>query len=211
MVILSSKDIHDYLRHPKPMKRLYIMPLLDEEKQIDKGSVDLRLGFIFMPSKMIQSSKIDVVSKDDKEIARNSQEIFRLDIGDYLVMHPGSFILSSTLEYLRLPYDLMGYLSGRSSWGRLGIVIHATATHVHPGYTGNLTFEIANIGEIPVYLYPGLRIAQIVFHKLKTEEIITRKSKYYGELGPGYSKIFEDPEIIKLGKYIDEKNKERLE
>ncbi len=78
-------------------------------------------------------------------------------------MHPGQLVLGSTLEYVQLPRDLMAYVIGKSSWGRMGLVI-ATATKVDPGFKGCITLEIVNEGEIPLVLYPGLPIAQLVLH-----------------------------------------------
>jgi dCTP deaminase len=90
-------------------------------------------------------------------------------LGDAVTIHPHQFILGVTLEYIRLPSDLMAYVVGRSSFGRLGLII-ATAIGVHPHFFGALTLELRNLGEAPVRLYPGQTIAQLFFHELKPPE-----------------------------------------
>lgn len=97
------------------------------------------------------------------------------------------------MEYIKLPNDILGYIIGRSSWGRLGLVI-ATATLIHPGFAGVITFELTNLGDVPIALYPGIRIAQLSFHKCYVEMEEITKSIYYGSTSPGFSKIYKDPD-----------------
>ncbi|GAH46269.1 unnamed protein product, partial [marine sediment metagenome] len=90
-------------------------------------------------------------------------------LGNDFILHPNQFVLGITLEWIHFPKDLAGYVIGRSSWGRQGLII-ATATGVHPGFSGCLVLELSNSGEVPIHIYPGLRIAQLFVHRLETEE-----------------------------------------
>lgn len=89
--------------------------------------------------------------------------------GEDFILHPRSFVLGVTLEWLRLPCDLAGYVTGRSSWGRRGLVI-ATAAGVHPGFTGCLTLELANLGDVPIAIRPGMAIGQLFLHEIDAKD-----------------------------------------
>jgi dCTP deaminase len=113
------------------------------------------------------------------------------------VLHPGEFALASTLEFIRLPADLAVRLEGRSSWGRVGLQIHSTAGFVDPGFAGTITFELSNIGKVPIPLYPGLRIGQLSFYSSAPSAIpyrAKRLSKYAGKIAPVGSAFYQDPE-----------------
>jgi dCTP deaminase len=86
--------------------------------------------------------------------------------GNRYTLHPGNFVLSATLEWIRLPRNMAAYVIGRSSWGRRGLII-ATATGVHPSFTGCLTLELTNVGELPICIYPGMTICQLFFHNVE--------------------------------------------
>jgi dCTP deaminase len=88
--------------------------------------------------------------------------------GEAFVIHPHEFVLGSTLEKIELPSDIAGRLEGKSSLGRLGIVIHSTAGKVDPGFKGNLVLEITNIGPLPIMLYPGMRVCQLLFEQISS-------------------------------------------
>ena len=167
MSVLSSTHLHDALHDPDIRRRLVITPILNEDRQLQGSSIDLRLGTEFL---VLTRSEISGINPADREqYERDRKKIakrFYVPLGETFVLHPRQFVLGSTLEYLCFPTHLMGYVEGRSSWGRLGLVI-ATATVVGPGYAGVLTFEIANLGEVPVQLTPGSRIAQIVVHRIE--------------------------------------------
>ena len=122
----------------------------------------------------------------------------RLDLGETYVLHPGAFLLASTLEFIRLPRDIAGRLEGRSSLGRLGLQVHATAGFVDPGFEGVLTFELINSGKLPVRVFPGMRLGQICFFHLRDVEAPYRKklNKYAGGLGVLFTQIEDDPEIL---------------
>jgi dCTP deaminase len=106
------------------------------------------------------------------------------------VADPRHFVLAATLEYLRLPNDIGAYVVGRSSWGRVGLIV-ATAIMAHPGFTGRLTLELVNEGDSPIRLYPGMRIAQLALDKLDepTEHAYGLKDKYFAPIGPEASRL----------------------
>jgi dCTP deaminase len=141
--------------------------LLDHESQVQdaQAAVDVRLGFHFA---LVSPSSHGVIDElNDKEDFRNRiRTLYRseyVSFGARLVIHPHQFILAETLEYVRLPPTLAAYVIGRSSWGRLGLIV-ATAAGIHPGFSGTLTLELRNLGETPLALYPGQTIAQLFFH-----------------------------------------------
>lgn len=172
-----------------------ITPILDWKKQIYRGSVDLRLDnqFIF-----VTRTSLPCISPMEKDLAakiNQYQKLIKIPYGENFVLHPNEFIIGSTLEYLSFPEDLTAYLIGRSSWGRLGLII-ATATVVNPCFKGNLTLELVNAGNVPIELYPGTRIAQLVFHSLEgPQDACEEKRRYQMQVGPGFSKIYEDEEL----------------
>ncbi len=186
MAVLSDRDIRNALKEGK----ISIAPIEDE--QIGPSSVDLRLGNKFMVFKHAEVTHINPkeYQKDDL------MEMVEIEDGKCFIIHPGEFVLGYTFEYVRLPDDLVARLDGRSSWGRLGIVIHSTAGSVDPGFEGQLTLEIANISKVPVMLWPGLKICRITFDTLTSPSEVPynkrKGSKYVRQTGPKMSKISED-------------------
>lgn len=169
MTVLSTDAIRSRLEEPDPAKRLVISPLLDEDGQAKAGqaSVDIRLGFNFC---LVMASSFSSIS----EFAERGMQppsfakLYRREyvpLGSKIFIHPHQFMLAQTLEYIRLPSDLMSYVVGRSTWGRLGLIV-ATAVGIHPGFAGSLTFELRNLGETPLALYPGQTIAQLFFYNV---------------------------------------------
>jgi len=163
-LILSAEKIRELLDNP-PQRledRLVISPLLDVEKQLKPGtaSVDVRLGQRFHIPLRAKLSQLDLLSPTHQaDLLKYKDDTF-VPIGDYFVLHPGQFVLGETLEWVHLPKNLTAFVVGKSTWGRDGLII-ATAIGVHPNFSGILTLEISNVGEIPIYLYPGLAIAQL--------------------------------------------------
>lgn len=172
---LSGKQIREKLNAPLS-ERLIVRPLLEPAEQLrdDQASIDIRLGSQFalvMPSSF---GSIDEYSRD-WEIAREAKldRLFRksyVPLGDKIVLHPHQFALAETLEYIRLPKNLMAYVVGRSTWGRLGLIV-ATAIGIHPGFAGCLTLELRNLGETPLVLYPGQSIAQLFLHEVEGNDV----------------------------------------
>lgn len=113
------------------------------------------------------------------------------------ILHPGEFVLGSTLERVALPEDLVARLEGKSSLGRLGLLIHSTAGYVDPGWDGYLTLELSNVANLPITIYPGMKIGQISFFRLTTPAATpygstSIRSKYQGQRGPTPSRFFEE-------------------
>ena len=113
------------------------------------------------------------------------------------ILHPGEFVLGSTMERVRLPDDLVARLEGKSSLGRLGLLIHSTAGYVDPGWDGFLTLELSNVANLPITIYPHMKIGQISFFRLTTPADVPygskgTRSKYQGQRGPTASRFFEE-------------------
>jgi len=144
-----------------------ITPLIDPDTQFGLASVDLRLG----PDLVITRRATGVVAYDpgDAEAIQDDLERYqtyvRRPFGSRFYLHPGEFAIARTLEFLSLPTTLSGEAMGRSSWGRLGLVI-ATATFIQPEFEGTITLELANLGTVPIVLYVGMRLAQVAFHEV---------------------------------------------
>jgi len=150
-------------------RRLIVTPIIDAG-QIGSTTLDLRLGTRWQTMKTARFREIDPakLSSETEHLFRTSSEEFRVTSGqaDALVLHPGELLLALSLEFLRLPRDLWGQLEGRSTWARVGLQVHATAGMIDPGFSGYLTFELQNMGRIPLSLYPGLRVGQLAFFPL---------------------------------------------
>jgi len=159
-------------------------PNLDKFKRSGAASIDLRLGCWFALLKHARAPMLDVgPTVAEKLTAEALTKLHYVRFGDKFVLHPRDFVLGSTLEWLRLPKNLAGYVTSRSSWGRRGLII-ATATGVHPGFTGCLTLELFNSGEIPVALYPGMAISQFFIHTVETNSDKADRSVLAGRRRP---------------------------
>jgi dCTP deaminase len=192
MSILTQVHIKKRLQTRTWHKRLVITPLLDPN-QIGSSSIDLRLGHEFIVTRRANLPFVNPTAKEYFETdRRRSEDRISLGRGRPFYLHPGELVLGSTLEYLLLPPDLAGYVTTRSSWGRVGLVI-ATAIAVSPGFRGVITFELTNLGYAPLKLYPGLRIAQIVLHVGNGTSPYTGRYKF--PTGPEYGKIHLDSDV----------------
>ena len=194
MAILSDKTINEYLEEGK----IVIDPLKDEQ-QIQPSSVDMRLGDEFKVFKVIRKPYID--PKDEEDIAEY-MESSTVPEGEAFIIHPNEFALATTQEYVKVPDDLVARVEGRSSMGRLGVTMHVTAGYVDPGFEGRITLEISNIGAMPVALYPGQRVCQLVFETMTTPAELPyghpkRNSKYMKQLKPESSRVKLDYELKK--------------
>lgn len=180
-----------------PERQLVVTPLLDPDVQIKEGSssIDLRLGSHFLIQRRTNVPYIDAGHPDTLETHRSMERREFVPLGEHLVLHPKQFVLGGTLEYVAISQDLTGYVVGRSSWGRLGLVI-ATAIGVHPGYKGIIVLELSNVGEVPFFLRPGLRIAQLFLHTLDsavpTGDVT---SEYIGAVVPEASRVAYDRDL----------------
>lgn len=188
-MILSDTDLLKRLGEGD----LVVEPLDDIDQQVQPASIDLRLGTEFIEFQRTNTPCIHPT--DEKEIADYTRE---KEIGqdDELILHPGDFILGTTKEYVEVPTDLVGTVEGRSSLGRLAIIVHATAGFCDAGYRGEITLELSNLGVAPVALTPGMRVAQLVMTELTSECSrpygTERGSKYQGQRGPKASRLEQD-------------------
>lgn len=171
--------------------RLGIEPL--DEAAIQPASVDLRLDRQFRIFRATTRPFVDVrVPVDDlTELVTVRRK------GEPFIIQPGTFCLGSTVETVTLPDDLVARIDGKSSLGRLGLLVHATAGYVDPGWTGKLTLELSNQSQMPIALYYGMRIAQISFLRLTTPVerpygSLGLGSKYQGQTGPTASRIADE-------------------
>ncbi len=186
MAVLSDCDIKKAIRSGK----IQIIDCLEEN--ISCASVDLRLGNEFRRFKQSEITHIDVRNSNTDEIM---EKVVIPDEKQFIV-HPGEFVLGITKEFVKIPADIIGRLDGRSSLGRLGLVIHSTAGIVNPGFEGKLTLEIHNVSKIPIAIWPGTKICQITFEELSSASTTPynkrSNSKYNNQTSPEPSKICEE-------------------
>ncbi|MFW5876440.1 MAG: dCTP deaminase [Myxococcota bacterium] len=189
-MILSDRDVRARLEAGD----VVIDPLKDPELQIQPASVDLRLAARFVVYRLPHVPCID--ARDPRSVEEYT-EIIEIPEGDGFVLQPGEFALGATEEWVKVPADLVARVEGRSSIGRLAVVVHATAGFIDPGFEGRITLELSNLGRCAVKLYPGMRISQIVFHTMSSPAErpygAGRGSKYQGQEGAVPSRIGRDP------------------
>jgi dCTP deaminase len=194
MAVLAREEIlrRLYGEVGSPAHRLAVTPLLNPQ-QVGDASLDVRLGNEFIITRRAHIPSVDPARKGEIERKIGQyQERVRVNFGEEFILHPHHLVLGSTLEYLALPADLTAQVIGRSSWGRLGLII-ATATAVAPGFKGAITLELVNVGEAPLVLYPGVVIAQLVIEE--TTSAAAYQGRYDCPTGPQFSRIYRDPDV----------------
>lgn len=168
-------------------------PDTSELKSEGASSVDLRLGTWFVTLKNARMTHLGIGNFGYDNQLTNVEYV---RFGRNYVLHPKSFVLSVTLEWIRLPSDIGAYVIGKSSWGRRGLVI-ATATSVHPGYKGCLTLELSNLGELPIEISPGTTICQLCLHRVETQDKSNvDRSQFVGSRKPSIGEINIDNDDI---------------
>ena len=202
-MILNETQILERLLDGDPKRKLIVTPLIAPQEQLGPTSLDVRLGTDFQVLNRLNLTHLDFKQSKADMAQSMAQYMTEVKIGpnEPFVLHPGEFALASTLEYIRIPLDLAARLEGRSTWGRLGLQIHATAGFVDPGFEGALTFELSNVSTVPIPLYPGVRIGQLCFFQgTQTRLPYTEKkiSKYSGKYATAASAIYNDPEYARL-------------
>jgi dCTP deaminase len=171
-------------------------PNLDELRRSGSGSIDLRLGTWFITLRQSRAAKLSLSDEEFENRGRLARMQY-VPFGERYFLHPGHFVLGATMEWIRLPAKLSGYVVGKSSWGRRGLII-ATAVGVHPGFSGCLTLEITNLGEMPIELIPGVLICQLFLHDVDTDSKEKDQSPAIGKRRPLLGEISLDPIAEKL-------------
>ena len=183
-MLLSDRDIlaeiHD--------KRIVVDPY--DEAMVQPSSIDFRLDRYFRVFENHRYPHIDPAA-DQSDLTRMVEPVGE----EPFILHPGEFVLGSTLEVVTLPDDLAARVEGKSSLGRLGLLTHATAGFVDPGFSGHVTLELANVATLPIKLYPGMKIGQLCFFQLSSPAehpygSAKYGSRYQGQRGPTPSRSF---------------------
>jgi len=185
-MILSDRDIRSAL----DSGRIGIEPF--DPEGVQPSSIDLRVDRLFRTFHNARYPYIDVKKPMD-----GLTELVEVGEEEAFILHPGEFVLGSTREYVKLPDDLVARLEGKSSLGRLGLLIHSTAGYVDPGFGGHLTLELSNVANLPITIYPNMKIGQISFFTLTSpaEQPYGSSgmgSKYQGQRGPTPSRYYEN-------------------
>ncbi len=185
-MILSDRTIRDQLASG----RIVLDPL--DEASIQPSSVDLRLDRYFRVFLNHTMAVIDV-KRDLEDLTR----LVEIDDDRAFILHPGEFVLGSTYERVALPDDLVARIEGKSSLGRLGLLIHSTAGFIDAGFDGHITLELSNVASLPITLYPGMKIGQVSFLQMTTAAAVpygasSLGSKYQGQRGPTPSRYWEN-------------------
>ena len=185
-MILSDRSIREEISKG----RIEIDPY--DDACVQPSSIDLHVDRRFRTFHNARYPYIDVKSE-----MPDLTELVEVEDKVPFILHPGEFVLGSTLERVRLPDDLVARLEGKSSLGRLGLLIHSTAGYVDPGWDGYLTLELSNVANLPITIYPGMKIGQISFFRLTSPADVpygsaARGSKYQGQRGPTASRFFEE-------------------
>ncbi len=183
-MILSDRTIKEELA----AGRVVIEPLA--EGSVQPSSVDLHVDRYF---RVFRNDTTPFI--DPKEPQEDLTELVEVPDGRTFILHPSEFVLGSTLERVALPDDLVARLEGKSSLGRLGLLIHSTAGFVDAGWDGHLTLELSNVANLPIAIYPGMKIGQISFLRMTTPAdgpygSKQTGSKYQGQRGPTPSRYY---------------------
>ncbi|NDC52161.1 MAG: dCTP deaminase [Actinobacteria bacterium] len=181
-MLLSDRDIAAEIKSG----RVQVEPF--EPAMIQPSSVDVRLDRFF---RVFENHRYEVIdpSTEQSELTRE----VAVAPEDFFILHPGEFVLASTYEVITLPDDIAGRLEGKSSLGRLGLLTHSTAGFIDPGFSGHITLELSNVANLPVKLYPGMKIGQLCLIKLSSPAehpygSAIYGSRYQGQRGPTPSK-----------------------
>jgi dCTP deaminase len=185
-MVLSDRTLREELA----AGRILIQPF--DESCVQPSSVDLRVDRLFRVFRNHTTGVIDV--KQDLE---DLTELITVPDDGVFMLHPGEFVLGSTLERVGVPIDLVARIEGKSSLGRLGLLIHSTAGFIDAGFDGHITLELSNVANLPITIYPGMKIGQVSFLRMTTPADhpygSTRAgSKYQGQRGPTPSRYFEN-------------------
>ena len=188
-MVLSDKDILLYLKNGK----IKISPKPDLKEQLGPCSIDFHLGNSF---KIFEHSKFPYIDPMEPKLFEGIMKEIKVGDGEQFIMRPGELVLATTDETLELDDDLIGRLEGRSSLGRLGIIVHSTAARFDPGWVGKPVMELGNLGVMPVAIYPGMRICSFTFEELSSSALTPYRkkkgAKYAGQTKPDSSKLSQE-------------------
>ena len=181
-MLLSDRDIAAEIKSG----RVKVEPF--DPKMIQPSSVDVRLDRFF---RVFENHRYEVIDPSIEQSELTREVAVAPD--DFFILHPGEFVLASTYEVITLPDDIAGRLEGKSSLGRLGLLTHSTAGFIDPGFSGHITLELSNVANLPVKLYPGMKIGQLCLIKLSSPAehpygSALYGSRYQGQRGPTPSK-----------------------
>jgi dCTP deaminase len=185
-MVLSDRSLREALA----AGRIVVDPL--DESCIQPSSIDVKVSNLFRVFRNHTAGIIDV--KQDLE---DLTELITIPEEGVFMLHPGEFVLGSTLERIACPIDLVARVEGKSSLGRLGLLIHSTAGFIDAGFDGHITLELANVASLPITIYPGMKIGQVSFLEMTTPADNpygsgAKGSKYQGQRGPTPSRYFEN-------------------
>ena len=185
-MVLSDRSI----RRLVEQGRIGIEPY--EPELMQPSSLDVRVDRYFRVFRNSRYPFIDVKAQQE-----DLTEVVEVEDEEAFILHPGEFVLGSTLERVTLPDDLVARLEGKSSLGRLGLLIHSTAGFIDPGWDGHVTLELSNVANLPITIYPGMKIGQLSFVQLSepAERPYGSKgigSKYQGQRGPTPSRYWQN-------------------
>jgi dCTP deaminase len=196
--LLSDIEILERLVTANDDRLLFVSPLANPKKQVGPSSLDVHLGGGFIVGRVSASTHLNLGMGEEDALETEIKKAgtrYNISPGGSFVLHPGEFALGSTLEYFQFPNDLAGRIEGRSSIGRLGLQVHATAGFVDPGFEGVVTFELINVGNLPIQMKPGLRLAQMCFFHVPNVQVPypdKPDSKYSHSVGPDSSRLHID-------------------
>jgi dCTP deaminase len=173
-------------------------PFDHDISQVGRTSIDLRLGRWFSLLQQTKTSAIDFakIRNENAFTAAEGRSSF-VPFGHPFVLHPSRFVLASTFEWLSLPDNVAAYISGKSALGRMGLIIE-TAAGIHPGFSGSITLELFNCGEVPIRIYPGMPVCQLFFHDVEgkiSEENSAKGTKFGGRRKPSFGSYKPDARL----------------
>lgn len=182
-MILSDQDIRKQIESG----RVVVEPF--DENMVQPSSIDIRVDSLF---RVFHNSRYPVI--DVRKPMEDLTELVEVSEEEPFILHPGEFVLGSTLEKVTLPDDIVGRIEGKSSLGRLGLLIHSTAGFVDAGWSGHLTLELSNVANLPITIYPGMKIGQLCLFEMTSpaERPYGERGRYRDQRGPTPSKFYED-------------------
>jgi dCTP deaminase len=185
-VILSDRTLREQIA----AGRIIIEPL--DESCVQPSSIDVKVSNLFRVFRNHTAKVIDV-----KEDMTELTELVEIKDDGVFMLHPGEFVLGSTVERVVVPDDMVARIDGKSSLGRLGLIIHSTAGFIDPGFDGHITLELTNIATLPITLYPAMKVGQVSFMMMTSAADRpygkgASGSKYQGQRGPTPSRYFEN-------------------